>query len=415
MMKKVLLVLGVAVGLIIVVNQAKAQDKNLFMHGKVTTLSGDSYEGPIRWGTDEVYWMELFNAEKTSNDFLKHLSRKEREELSEQEGESKSWLNLESIWIDRTGGSTHRFDCRFGDIKSIEPVRGDRARLTLKNGVILEVYGGGTYEDVGTSVRVYDFELGEVPIKWSRIEKIDFYDPGTEPAKQFGEPIFGRVNAGRRGVFEGIIRWDRDERFGHEELDGDGRNGRMEIPFRSITKIERGRDGANVTLKSGREYYLTGTNDVNSGNRGIYVYNHDIGEVVIPWKYFEEMEVIAPDNIGLSYSEFPVSKGLSATVVTIEGDEYEGLIAFDIDEAWEFEILDGKDDDVVYKIPFRNIKSIVPRNSSYSNVTLRNGERLLLGDERDVSSNNDGVLIFTSNDERPKRVRWSKIDEIIFD
>ena len=115
------------------------------------------------------------------------------------------------------------------------------------------------------------------------------------------------------------------------------------------------------------------------------------------------------------YNDFPVSKGINATVITIEGDEFKGLVAFDLDEAWEFEILDANDDKVEYQIPFRNIKSIIPKNYNYSMVEMKNGERLLLGDHRDVSSDNAGVLVFVSKSGDPEYIRWSKIDQIIFD
>ena len=128
-----------------------------------------------------------------------------------------------------------------------------------------------------------------------------------------------------------------------------------------------------------------------------------------------DLEIIDEDSRGMSYEDFPISEGLSGTVVTVDGDEYQGLLVYDLDEAWEFEILDGRDDNVEFDIPFMNVKSIVPKNYNYSLVTLKNGETLLIGDERDVTDSNDGVLIFTSKNGEPTYVKWSKIDEIIFD
>jgi hypothetical protein len=66
-------------------------------------------------------------------------------------------------------------------------------------------------------------------------------------------------------------------------------------------------------------------------------------------------------------------------------------------------------------IHYRYIKNIIPKNYAYSMVILRNGMNLLLGESRDVSEENDGVLVFTSKDAKPVYIRWSKIDEIIFD
>lgn len=419
-MRKVLLIVGVIVGLFILVSSAQAQHKNVFIYGEVETVDGDKYEGYLRWGSDEVYWVELLNAQKTSNDFLKFLSNQEVEDLANQSSEN-SWLGIDlgilSIWEDKLSRTNHSFDTRFGDIKSIEPISKSKARITVKNGVILEVTNeGGYYTDIGGSVKVMDNELGEVNIKWSRIEKITFMSARDNDLTQpFGQPIYGKVDAGRKGTFTGLIQWDEDERFQKEILDGKDRGDDRKIPFKSIRNIEKERNGVIVTLKSDRNIRLTDSNDVNNGNRGVIVFDPEIGRIDIPWRDFINLEIIDEDSNGMSYTDFPVSEGLRGRVITIEGDEYEGLLVYDLDEAWEFEILDGKDDNVEFNIPFRNVESIIPKNYNYSMVTLKNGTRLLIGDERDVTEDNDGLLIFTSKNDEPVYVKWSKIDEIIFD
>jgi hypothetical protein len=135
----------------------------------------------------------------------------------------------------------------------------------------------------------------------------------------------------------------------------------------------------------------------------------------VPWREFESFESLQIMSQEQAYSDYKSPKGLRGKVITISGEEYSGMIAYDLDEAWEFEVLDGKDDRVNYKIPFKNIKNIIPKNYAYSMVILRNGVNLLLGDSRDVSQENDGVLVFTSKDSKPTYIRWSKIEEIIFD
>lgn len=423
-MRQILLVVGIAIGLLIILSQANAQEKNIFLYGEVTTINGDKYTGALRWGNDEVYWTDLLNAEKTSNDFLKFLSKKEIQQMSDQEG-GNSWLGIDfgvlSIWEDKFTRTNHQFDTRFGDIKSVKPSGRSRAQVTLKNGVILEVIGSN-HEDIGTSVSIMDYELGEIKIDWNRMEKVDFMESGKKLEHVFGEPIFAKVNAGRRGTFKGTVQWDQgvaknshNERFLDDILNGKDRDGEKQIPFRSIAKITKSRNGVEVILKSGREFFLTGSNDVNNENSGILVNDPEVGQVVIPWRDFETLEMLDDTDMGMSYSDFPVSKGLTATVITIDGEEYKGLLAYDLDEAWEFEILDGKDDRVTYKIPFRNIKNIIPKNYAYSMVILKNGTNLLLGESRDVSDQNDGVLVFPSKNAKPEFIRWSKIDEIIFD
>lgn len=418
-MRSILLFLGIGIGLLIILSEAKAQDANPFLYGEVETVDGDTYKGPIRWGSDEVYWVEMFNATKTSNDFMKFLSKKEAEELNKEQGSGSSWLGIDlsaiSIWEDRFSRTQHQFDIQFGDIKVVEPAGKSRARLTLKNGVIFEV-GGSGYEDVGGSVVIYDYELGEFAIRWDRIKQVRFLPAPAGTKFGFGEPIYGVVNAGRKGTFKGIIRWDNDERFLDEILNGEDRDGKKDIPFRSIKTIAKKGNGVDVVLHSGRDFYLTGSNDVNRENRGVVVFDPEIGRVLVSWRDFYDLEIVEPKSDWvLTYDDFTSPKGISGTVVTIDGNEYKGLLAYDLDEAWEFEILDGNDDDVAYQIPFRNIKNIIPKNYNYSSIVLKNGTTLLLGGGRDVSEQNDGILIFPSKNAEPIYVRWSKIDQVIFD
>ena len=77
--------------------------------------------------------------------------------------------------------------------------------------------------------------------------------------------------------------------------------------------------------------------------------------------------------------------------------------------------MDGKDDELEYRIPFRNIKKIIPKNYNYSIILLKNGDELLLGYERDVSEDNDGLLVYVRQNEEPVYVKWKTIDEIILD
>tara|TARA_B100000965_G_scaffold404552_1_gene435649 strand:- start:20648 stop:21943 length:1296 start_codon:yes stop_codon:yes gene_type:complete len=421
LMKNILLVVGVGIGLFILMAEAKAQNAKAFIYGEVETVGGDVYKGPIRWGTDEVYWVELFNASKSSNDFLKYLSKRQIEELNRQQGEGSSWLGLDlgvlSIWEDKYSRTEHQFDIQFGDIKSIEPIGRSKAKVQLKNGVVFEASGNsGYYTDIGGSVVVFDFELGEFAIRWDRIKQVRFSEAPASTKPGFGEPIYGKVNAGRKGEFQGLIQWDTDERFLDEILNGEDRDGKKDIPFRSIKGIKRRGSGVEVLLHSGRNFYLTGSNDVNPENRGVVVFDPEMGRILIPWRDFYELEIIEPQtDWKLGYSDFPNPRGLSGTVVTIEGDEHKGLLAYDLDEAWEFEILDGNDDDVSYQIPFRHIKSIIPKNYNYSSVILKNGKTLLLGGGRDVSRENDGILVFPSRNAQPIYIRWSKIDQVIFD
>lgn len=419
-MRKLTLALGIIVGLLILVTKSNAQSTKAFLYGTVTTISGDKYEGAIRWGTDEVYWADMLNATKVTNDFTEYLSKEELESL--KESGSSSWLGIDidilNIWEDRYSNSQHSFDTQFGNIKTIKPAGRQRASITTKNGIMFLVNGSNS-SDIGEdlTVHVMDMELGVVKLRWSRIEQIDFKATPENLKETFGEPIYGKVNAGRRGKFEGFINWDyssNSEKFLSHILDGKVRGRDRKVEFKNIQSISKNRSGVDVILHNQDNLYLSGTRDVNSSNGGIVVNDPEIGRVVVAWRDFVSLEIVEEQTAVQGYDDFVASKGLEGTVRTIDGDELEGLIAFDLDEAWEYEVLNAKDGSTKFEIPFANVQRIVPRNSSFSSVDLKNGVNLLLGEERDVSESNAGILIFTSSNERPKYVRWSKVDEILF-
>ena len=122
----------------------------------------------------------------------------------------------------------------------------------------------------------------------------------------------------------------------------------------------------------------------------------------------------APNSANTNYSAFKNITKLSGTVTTVDGETFQGEITYDLDEEYSFEMLQGKDDDVEYIIPMGQIKSIKPRNYDYSNIVLKNGTELMLGESRDVSENNDGVLVFIGGEKDPKYILWEDIEKIDF-
>ena len=390
-----------------------AQDGGM-IYGKVTTFDDEVYIGHLRWGSEETFWTDHFNASKLDTRVFGHLIGQKKDE----EGEEEGWLGIDwsltSIWEDRYG-SVHEFVCEFGNIFYIEYIESRRILLRLKNGAVIKV-GGSGYNDVRASVRMYDNEIGKIKIDGRRIWKVEFTNTPDRLEMKSGNPIYGSVITTQGDSIVGFIQWDHDERLDTEVLDGDSRGDDMSIPFKNISRIEARRNSSLVTLNSGREFLLSGTNDVNHENDGIIVTVKGLGRIDIPWAQVEHVNFL--HNIGHSgpiYSEFKKPNGLRGKVTSIEGSEYEGYIVYDMDEVWEFEMLDGYSKGLNFKIPFANIKSITPKNYNYSWVELKSGQRLLLGDSRDVSDKNDGLIIFEEKNAEPIKIRWSRIDQITFD
>lgn len=390
-----------------------AQDDG-FIYGRVTTIDDNVYTGALRWGKEEIYWTDMFNATKGENENLDLLSR---EELEYMERRGQEWAsrygnvvkrNWDWEWDD---DHIHQFVCQFGEIKAMRPQSRDWVELELQGGQIFEVDGSGT-NDVGNKVKVYDPELGIIELSWGRIDLIEFMEAPRNMQEKFGEPLYGTVETDL-GSFTGFVQWDHDERVSTDKLDGDTYDGDVSIDFGKIRTIERnGYSMSNVTLKSGRELELRGSNDVNEDNDGIIVTIAGMGRVDIPWKDFRSVTFADAPNSGPDYGSFSSQDLLQGTVRVENGDMHEGQLIFDIDESYEYEILDGKDDDAEFLIPFSNVQSIVPRNYSYSNVVLKNGDKFLLGDTQDVSDENDGILVLNSGGQ--VYIPWEKIEEVNF-
>lgn len=400
--KRILLLLaGIAIALLVLATQSMAQSSSGFLYGKVYTNS-NTYEGQIRWGDEEAYWVDFFNAAKKSTSGYEKLKSNDEKEFD--------W-DLLSIWENKA--TLHQFGCQFGDIKSLEILNKSNVRLRFKNGVQIEVNGDG-YNDIDTKIQILDKDLGWTSLNWDKIQRVEFSSIPVGSSVLATQPLYGTVETNRKERFQGFIQWDHDERVGSDKLDGDSDDGKVAVLFSEIASIEKRGGGSDVALKSGKQTYLTGSNDVDSDNRGIIVLQPGKGMIDIPWSSFKKVTFEKAPNSGPTYESFVSPKPLIGKVTLFDGNEISGTMIYDLDETLDVETLEGKDNDIEYTIPFRNIKSIKPKNADYSIVELKNGETLLLGEGRDVSENNDGVVILIKGQKEPKHLRWRNIEQIIF-
>lgn len=387
---------------------SQAQDEG-FIYGKITTIDGKSYTGQMRWGDrGEGYWTDHFNGNKEENENYRYLSREDRNELRDRQSSNRSWSSFNISWGRDSWETTHEFRTEFGNISRIDINRRSEVELTLRNGDRIYVKDGS--DDFGTSITLMDEELGKMKLNWSRIESIEFMNTPSRIANKIGDPLYGTVSY-YGGTIKGFVQWDHDERYTTNVLDGDTRDGDMKIEFGNIKSIERDRSGANVVTTSGRELYLRGSNDVNGENGGIIV-STDFGRVDIPWKEFKKVDFEKAPNSGKAYSAYAVEK-ISGTVETTDGKKLNGKIIFDLDEEYNFEIIQGENEGIEYFIPIASIKSFTPRNYDNATIVLKNGTEVMLGEGRDVSEENEGVLVFSGSGD-PVYIAYNKIKKITF-
>jgi hypothetical protein len=404
--RTILIGIGMVVALLAMAMVSKAQTQEGYLYGKVYT-DRNTYEGLLRWGTEEVFWTDLLNVAKRNNDYAKLVP--------EQKNESDRWSafdwDFSSIWENKV--TSHQFTCQFGNLSAI--LKSDRGYYTLrlKNGGELQVSGQG-YNDLGGVVHVLDSELGIIKVDWDRIRRVEFMSPPKNLEQVFGQPLYGKVQGMRRESYTGFIIWDNDERLSTDKLDGDNADGDVAIKFSDIAMIEKSGRGSDVRLKSGRTLFLDNSNDVNDGNRGVLVVVPEIGVIKFSWKAFRNVSFMASPSSGPSYDSFKAPSPIEGTVSLLDGGEISGRIIYDVDEALDFEIIEGKENDIEYQIPIKNIKRIIPKNFDYSTIELRSGTSLLLGGMRDVSEGNSGLLVFTKGKKDPDHILWKRINEITF-
>jgi hypothetical protein len=382
--------------------ESKAQSHEGFIYGKVYT-SRSTYTGPIRWGKEEVLWTDLFNATKVDNSFSKLVPQKDGNSWSVD-----NW-DLGSIWENST---THQFTCQFGNMKEMKILNDDDVLIKLKSGGQIKVEDGGN--DIGEKVQIMDPELGIINLDWDNIDRIEFLPTPSKLTQVFGMPLYGTVEGLRNEKYTGFIVWDNDERLTTDKLDGDDEDGDVSIAFSEITTIEKKGRGSRVVTKSGRDLFLVGSNDVNDDNRGVMVVTPNVGVVKFSWDAFRRVTFETPKNTGPSFNDFATPRLLSGTVSRLDGADVSGQIVFDVDETIDFEILEGEENDIQYLVPFTNIKKVTPKNYDYSEIELKSGQTLLLGDGRDVSGKNAGVLVFQKDKKDPVYISWRRVNQITF-
>ena len=374
-----------------------------YIYGRVETVDGGAYEGQLRWGTEESFWDDIFNATKSENENLDYVDRRNLRRIRARHWSGWDFLGMNDPDL------RHLFAIRFGDLKRIEVRRGEDLIAEFRNGQEMRLRGGSN--DVGAEITVVDPKRGKRELRWDRIRTIEFKDTPAKLHDKLGEPIYGTVKSGRYD-FTGRIQWDHDETLTSDKLDGETQDGKAHLEFGDIAAIRKDRQGALVTLKSGSRLYLTGTNDVNHGNRGVVVVVPRVGTVKIGWEDFDEVTFVPAPNSGRAFAEYAHGRDLSGEVVTRDG-RYDGRIIFDLDEAWDFELLHGTNGDTEYLIPFRDIARIKPEGRRRSLVELRMGLTIELEESQDVTRKNDGLLVFTG-DRDPKYIAWRDVTDVRF-
>ncbi|HUU45356.1 MAG TPA: hypothetical protein VM118_06445 [Acidobacteriota bacterium] len=407
-MKKVVWTLLIVIGALSG-DIATAADQG-FLFGTITTEWGDEYTGRIRWDKNEGFWDDILDATKEDDDRYdpKYRPRKRISIFGIKIFTDENW--------DFSYNSSSQL--RFGHIKSIEPRSRGRAQVRLKSGETIRFEDAGT--DLGSSNRgitIDDPDEGIVDLKWRDIDRVEFFAEPDDyvPTDTRVGRLYGRVTTENNETFVGFVIWDADEIYSTDILDGEDRDRDREVPFDRIASIQRrGSRGSLVTLTTGRELKLHGTNDVDDGHRGVGVNIATLGRVEINWDDFDKVEFLdIPATAIMRYDDFDGGRRLQGTVTTDYGDTFTGDIAWDNDERFTWECLNGDQDDVEYDIEFGQIARIERQSRRSCTVTLKDGTKIRLSGSNDVDEDNKGIFIETVDGDL-EEMDWDDFEVVVF-
>lgn len=375
------------------------------LYGKISTRDGQLLEGPIRWDRNEASWFDVLDGAKPLPERNRQSAVKAGFSSNEKREVRILGLKIAEFNPEDRFPSSSSSGIRFGHIRTLEPVSSSEVRLILKSG--REVRLRGT-SDIGRGMRgviVEDRTKGKIELSWKDIETIEFTAPPEPVHSEFGERLFGTLISKDLGGFTGLVCWDVDEIFVTDVLDGREKGKKREVKFDDIASIERlNSRSAQVQLKTGEETTLSGTNDVNDGNRGILIMDPGIGLVRVSWSQFDKLVLETPADDWAP--EFDGGKPLSGTVYTVGGKKLTGRIRWDNDEEYTWELLDGEDRDVQFEVEFGLIGSIEKSSSKSAVVTLKDGRSFELSGSNDVNADNKGIFVTLENGEEVA-VRWA--------
>jgi hypothetical protein len=226
----------------------------LRLYGTLEDRFGNVYTGWVAWDVDEIFTTDILNGE------------------------------------DRRG---RRREIRFGEIAAIERASSSAARVTLTDGEEILLDGSNDVDSSNRGIQVSDPDLGQVQVDWDAFESLRFEQaPSGSSYERFdgGHRLRGTVITDTGERLTGELRWDNDEEWSWEILDGRYSGIVYDVELGKVRHVRRdGLRGSTVTLIDGRVLDLEESNDVDEGNKGIYVTPAGRETVLVRWDEFREV------------------------------------------------------------------------------------------------------------------------------
>ncbi|MBU8921492.1 MAG: hypothetical protein KOO63_06710 [Bacteroidales bacterium] len=223
------------------------------LFGTVVTRRGDEFSGWICWDIDETFSKDVIDGKEKSRNR----------------------------------------EIKFENIREIHRRSSSSADLILTNGKEITLRGTNDVNHSNRGIVITDLGLGEVMIRWDDFENLRLHS--TAPVVRYddfdgGDYLRGTVYTEDGDQYSGRIRWDDDEEYDWELIDGNYRDIEFNVEFRNIAEIhKKGSRSAIIILMDGRTFRLRGSNDVDEDNKGIYIETGNGEEEEIYWEDFEKV------------------------------------------------------------------------------------------------------------------------------
>lgn len=373
---------------------AQYTDAPFRLFGEVATVDNQIYRGFISWGGIKNYWIDFFEASKPQNPYSSFFS----------DSDEVFFNNGTQIL---STPPRHIFSCRFGNIKSIRPTDEKEVLLQLKNGYEFTLIKGNS-KDIRTNIQVTT-PVETVSIKWDHISEIHFMSADSNAVAPHLNQVAGIVKSSQ-GIYKGLINWNYNSQKSIEK------NNNINNTLQKMKKIVRwkGTQGNHYkgiyALEHNPKAFFPNTS-VLEPMENVMINMPNTGLVTVTINRFNELEMIPLSELTLlSYDDFAAPETIKGEVITRNNEKISGNLAYDLDENMNFEVLDGKNNNITYQIPFKYIRSIEPKNYKYSFITLKNSSQLSLGDAPDVNHENSGIIIF--GNEIPVYIPWNEIKAV---
>ena len=407
--------IAVGIWLLVVSSGSLAANPEPVIFGTVTPASGQAVTGTIRWGDQEQFLSDIFNGYKLTPVGIENMSADEKEQLLDHQPGPQAQIGGFQITFKSLFGKELEapyFNVFFGSIKKID-VANDIIIATLHDGT--QIISNDGSNDLSDEIYVKTLEGETKEFDLEDLKLIEF-SKAPEDAKQFAEGIYGTVTSSI-GTFQGRVMWDKDERTIDKALDGSDEAKEHAIKFADIVSIEKSESGdaALVGLRDQQSLLLRGTNDVNNGNRGIWIDHPDLGRVEVDWSQFEKLVI---EDLDVAWQDFDdyrqLSKKLSGTVQLIDGTSIRAdSLVYDMNQQSSAELLFADIEGNNRQVPLAKFKSLTRLNQQSIELLSHDDKKLVAYNDRSVTQDNNGILVTTG--EQHKYYPWAQIQAITFD